>query len=188
MSITVVIIATLLGMFFNCYRGGLIKNRGRLISRLNAKWLRKTVNFLAQGDIVNMTAFAVFIVITHGWGPALFLYAAVMMLRGATPGWGRYIGAACGWETEALEEVHYIDKLIERYKDRPRLWGVLGLSLRCGEWGLFIGAPLLSFWPVLAGLLAGPIAYLVSRSVPRVHTWKAFEAILGGLFWAACVL
>ena len=208
------IMAAIAGAIFNVYRGGVFTNRDKIVARIKPEWLRKIINFLVQGDTVNALAFALFCVITHctyikgmeGGVPvymflpgalALFLAAFVMMMRGATPAWGEYIGAAGGWRPTADKplgkEVHYIDKIIEPLRGRPRLWGMVGLSLRCGEWGLFIGMPLVgfigigAFLPLLAGLTAGPVVFLLSKLLPHKYVWKAFEAVLGMLLWVSCL-
>jgi len=73
------------------------------------------------------------------------------------------------------------------------LWGMVGLSLRCGEWGLFIGVPLIgfiglgAFMPMIAGLAAGPVVFLLSKLLPHKCVWKAFEAVLGIFFWVSCL-
>ncbi len=136
---------------------------------------------------------------------SLFLYESAMMLRGSAPGWGDYIGAIGGWRKglpvpegritkeeyeihKPLQEVDYIDRIIKPLEKHPVLWGLAGLSIRCGEWGLFIGAPLLSFWPVLAGLLAGPLCWAAIKIGPRRYGWMIFEALLGVVFWASVIL
>jgi hypothetical protein len=198
------IIATI-GAFFGMYRGGIFKNRDEVIGRIKPKWLRKAVHFLVNGDNVNATAFAILCGILAGPLAALFGY--IIMFRFATPGWGEYIGAAGGWRptiTVPLKpEVHYIDKIIEPIKtfknddkktlisklfakiNKERLWGVSGLSLRCGEWGFFLGVLFLSFWPMLAGMLSGPVVYVLSKTLPHKFVWKAFEAFLGAAFFVA---
>lgn len=186
-----IVLAALFGGIFNWYRGGPFKNRDDIVSRIMWEPLRRTVYFLVQGDFVNAIAFGAFCVLAlespvHPL--AVFVWAVAMMYRGATPGWGEYIGAAGGWRQNAMKEISYIDKIIDGLKDRPRLWGVAGLSLRCGEWGLFIGAPFMNFWPAAAGLLAGPIVYALSKTISQIKIWRAFEVILGALFWAAMTI
>ena len=208
------ITAALLGALFNRYRGGIFKNRDTIVARIGNKHLRAAVKFLVQGDTVNAIAFATFIVIHHaasyigmveGMPHYTFAYSAfalwcvmiVMMFRGATPPWGEYIGAAGGWRPtleKALQpEVHYIDKIIAPLKDDPVIWGIAGLSLRCGEWGLFIGLPLVGFvgfacfLPMLVGLMAGPLMFFIARSPAKKYAWKVFECAIGALLWAACV-
>ncbi len=146
-----------------------------------------------------------------GGALALFAYAFAMMLRGSAPGWGDYIGAIMGHRKglalipagktiesypqisqeyqlyKPLQEVEYIDRMIEGLKDRPVLWGIAGLSLRLGEWGLFLGAPPLSFWPILAGLAAGPVCWIATK-INRKYAWKIFEAVSMGLFWVSILL
>lgn len=205
------ILALIAGGFFNRYRGGLFKNRDAVVARINPVWLRRAVKFLVQGDTVNALAFGLFCVIAHAssyqgmldGSPvyvflpgafALFAVQAAMMLRGSTPAWGEYIGAAGGWRSAPFDaEVAYISKLIKPLENKPHLWGVAGLSLRCGEWGLFIGAPLVgfiglqAFLPVLAGLAAGPLVYVMGRIVPHKYVWPVFEILLGSLLWVSCI-
>lgn len=199
-----------LGAFFGMYRGGIFKNRDKVIGRIKPEWFRKIVHFLVNGDNVNALAFAILCGILAGPMAAVFGY--IIMFRFATPGWGEYIGAAGGWRptiTEPLRpEVHYIDKIIEPILilkiddkktlisklftkiNKERLWGVSSLSLRCGEWGFFLGVPFLSFYPMLVGLLAGPVVYILSKTIPhkgeyKTLIWKMFEAILGAGFFVA---
>lgn len=175
------------GGFVGKYRGGIFHNRDEIVGRIKNKILHKIVYFMVQGDVVNALFTASLASHVKGWHifPLMFL----MSMRGSTPGWGEYIGAAGGWRptiTKPLEpEVPYIDKIAHSITKNTRLWGVIALSLRCGEWGLFLSAPLLSFWPMLAGLAAGPIVFLLSRIISQKYVWPVFEILLGALFAAA---
>ncbi|MBI1425777.1 MAG: hypothetical protein GC149_20315 [Gammaproteobacteria bacterium] len=205
-------VASITGAIFNRVRGGM---HGPLKAKLlfwaadrfgvGSKAV-KVIDRITDGKVLNAAAFGLFCVIVHaseykgiiGGVPvyvfaagafALFLYQFAMMLRGSAPGWGDYIGAAGGWRTDTpekpLQEVDYIDRMIEPLKDRPVLWGIAGLSIRCGEWGLFIGAPLLTFWPLLAGLLAGPLCWVAVKIGKQRHGWEIFEALLGAALWVS---
>lgn len=203
------IIITALGLFFGKYRGGIFRNRDKIIARIPNKHLRAFVRFVFQGDVVFAGTFATLCIVTHkaalvGYenGLPVYLFAAgalvlwftqfAMSMRGSTPGWGEYIGAASGTRTENLgPEVEYIDQIIDHLKTNPRLWGVTGLSLRCGEWGFFIAAPLAvltgwsAFMLVLVGLMAGPVVFLLSKTPVHKYSWVIFEALLGAGFWLA---
>ncbi len=179
--------------FMGKYRGGMFSNRDKIVKRIKWPWLRKTVYFLVQGDFVNSFAFGLFCAffVEHDYHPAAaFLWCMAIMWRFAAPGWGDYIGAAKGTEISDLSEVSYIDKIIEPLKGSPRLWGMAGLSIRCGEWGMMIGAPFLNPYPMLAGLLAGPIVYGLSKILPHESkfVWPIFEVILGILLWGSFLL
>ncbi|PZQ48898.1 MAG: hypothetical protein DI551_00780 [Micavibrio aeruginosavorus] len=199
------------GALCGWYRGGPLHNRDEIVGRIDPSWLRKTVDFIVQGDFVNAIAFGIFCAfVSDGPAFAVFLWEVAMMYRGATPGWGDYIGAAKGTRLglhalpdgadlnlqtsekfnlyKPLKEVAYIDKIIEKLLPHPRLWGIAGLSIRCGEWGLFIGAPFLNFLVPAAGLLAGPIVYLLSKILPDKYVWPCFEAIISALFWLAIAI
>ena len=202
------VVATL-GLFFGKYRGGIFKNRDKIVARIKNKYARAIVKFAVQGDTVFASTFATLCIVTHkadliGYenGLPVYLFAAgalvlwftqfVMSYRGSTPGWGEYIGAAAGTRTENLgPEVEYIDEIIEPLRSKPRLWGIAGLSLRCGEWGFFIAAPLAvlvgwsAFMLVLVGLMAGPTVFLLSKTPARDYSWIIFEALLGAGFWLA---
>lgn len=187
------IIGALLGGFFGKYRGGIFHNRDEVVARIKPRWLSRTVYFLVQGDTINSVAFGLFCAfyLEHDYAPwALFLWQTAVMWRFAAPGWGDYIGAAKGTQATDLSEVFYIDRIIEPLRDRPRLWGVAGLSIRCGEWGAMIGAPFLNPFPMLAGLLAGPIVYLLSKILPHESrfVWPIFEIVLGMLLWGSLFL
>lgn len=205
------LVSAAIGGVSNRYRGGLFRNRDRLIAKIRPSWLRAAIAFLLRGDTVNAVAFGVFCAIIMassyggfvGGGPvysfealalSVFVVQAIMMYRAGTPGWGDYIGAAGGWRTDNLAEVEYIDQFLEDLRDRPRLWGVAGLSIRCAEWGLLIGAPLVGFigfgalLPALAGATAGPIVWGLSKFLPRGPIWPLFEIIIGALFWGAIYL
>lgn len=204
----------ILGAFSNLYRGGIFGHRkDAWIDSVRPVWLSRLLRRVLDGKIVNAFIYAAFVTVVyaseytgmvdgiprysfHSIAPALFAYSAIVMLRFSAPRWGEYIGAAGGWRPtleKPLEEgVEYIDRLIDGFRHRPRLWGVAGLSIRCGEWGLFLGAPLVAlngfyaFMPLLAGLLAGPLVYVLSHiPVVRDRTWQWFEAILGGLYFTA---
>lgn len=179
--------------FSGKYRGGLFSNRDEIVNRIKTKWLRKVVYFLVQGDFVNSVLFGLFcaFAIEHDYSPlAVFLWEFAIMWRFASPGWGDYIGAAKGTELTGLSEVYYIDKIIEPLAGHPRLWGIAGLSLRCGEWGLFIGAPFLNPWPMVAGLMAGPIVFILSKILPHGSrfVWPLFEVLLSILLWGSFFL
>ncbi len=178
------LLVAIAGAFIGKYRGGIFKNRDAIVGRIKNKVLHKIVYFAIQGDTVNAFFTAVLAAQVKGWH--VFPFMLAMSWRGSTPAWGEYIGAAGGWRptvTEPLKpEVAYIDKIAHSITSNTRLWGVIALSLRCGEWGLFLSAPLLSVWPLLAGLTAGPVVYLLSKAIPRKYVWPVFEAILGALF------
>lgn len=195
-----VLIAACAGALINRYRGGLFEDqRNDLIASVGNKHIRSVLNLLFKGDTVNALAFALFCYLAHAGALsgqyilAFMFIQFVMMYRGATPGWGAYIGAAGGWKKDLLIEVEYIDQFIEGLKDRPRLWGVVGLSIRFAEWGLFIGAPLVAiagvsvFLPVLAGALAGPIVYVLSKVIPQKYVWPVFEYLIGAVLWVSCL-
>lgn len=194
-----ILAAVVLGGFFGCYRGGIFNREAFLAKHIKSIKLQKILNRIFQGDYINAAAFAIFCLYTEAYaytgtwswflhgGLPVVVFAAIMMLRGATPAWGEYIGAAGGWRptpAKPLEaEVDYIDDMVEKFKDRPRLWGVLALSIRCGEWGLFIGAPFLTLWPMVFGMLAGPIVFGLSKTLPHRFVWKTFEFVIGALLW-----
>lgn len=175
------------------YRGGIFSNRDEIVNRIKWAWLRKTVYFLVQGDCVHSVAFGIFCAafVNHSYNPfAVFLWETALMWRYAAPSWGEYIGAAKGTQTTDFTSVPYIDKIIEPLKSRPRLWGVAGLSIRCGEWGAVIGAPFLNPFPMVAGLLAGPIVFILSKIFPHgsKFVWPIFEVLLGMLLWGSFLL
>lgn len=211
------VISALLGAFSNLYRGGVFgESKDNLIKKIKPEWLSKTVDALSDGKLVNSLIFAVFcsyVIASEQIGTSsgvpyyelvagagvVFVCQFLVMLRFSAPGWGEYIGAAGGWRPTDKkpigEEVEYIDRFIKGIKDRPRLWGVAGLSLRCGEWGFFLGAPLIGFigfgalFPLMAGLLAGPVVYGLSFiPVLNKRTWQWFEVILGALFFTSIIL
>lgn len=187
--------AAIIGGLMGKYRGGIFTNRDEIVARIKPRWLSKIVYFLVQGDFVNALAFGLFcaFAVDHSYHPlAVFLYEFILMWRFAAPGWGEYIGAAGGWrptvEKPLQEEVDYIDRIIEPLLDRPRLWGVAGLSLRCGEWGLMIGAPFLNPFPAIVGLLAGPTVYLLSKTLEQRYVWSVFEILLGVGFFTTMLM
>lgn len=205
--------AIILGGFMGKYRGGIFNNRDEIVARIKPHWLSRVIYFLVQGDVVNSVAFGLWcaFAVHHDLNLiAVFLYEFILMFRFAAPGWGDYIGAAGGWRLgeeklpegmtlsnlsgedyqryKPLVEVPYIDKIIEPFIDRPRLWGVVGLSLRCGEWGLMIGAPFLNPFPAIAGLLAGPTVFILSKTLPHRYVWSVFEILLGIGFYATMLI
>jgi len=200
----------LLGAFSCRYRGGIFgKKKDKLFDLIKPVWLRKVLWRLFDGKVVNSVIWALFcsylfasslqdhVYVLLAPAAILFVYQFIVMLRFSAPGWGDYIGAAVGNRTdtpaEPLQEVEYIDELIKGLKNKPVLWGIAGLSLRCGEWGLFLGAPLITyigfgaFYPMFVGLLAGPVIYLLGK-VNKQHAWENFEALLGaGLFVSVAI-
>lgn len=203
----------LLGAFSNRYRGGIFgKAKGEFLKKVFGDGkVFDVVNRLLDGKIVNAVIWALFccyLFTSEFVGDAYFLkvgagimfvYQFIIMLRYSAPSWGEYITAAAGTNTTDFEGASYINDLIESLKDRPILWGIAALSIRCGEWGLMLGAPLISFlgfWafgPMIVGLLAGPIVFVLGKAdakglLPNVKFlhgyWEVFEAILGFGFFA----
>lgn len=207
------LLVALLGAFSNRYRGGIFgKAKGQFLEKaLGDGIVFKVVNRLLDGKIVNAFIWAIYCsylftgelveyqtyALAAGAG-IMFVYSFIIMLRYSAPSWGEYIGAAKGTNTDDFEGADYINDLIEPLKHKPVLWGVAGLSIRCGEWGLMLGAPLitfLGFWafgPMIVGLLAGPTVWLLSKieavgALPKIKyldsVWEWFEAILGIWFF-----
>lgn len=172
-----IVFIALIGALFNRIRGGFL--------------------LPSQGGAVNVVAFGI-LAGALLQSPAAAIAAAVGMLAGQQLGWGRYIGALGGWETQPLTEVKAIDVLIVSLKKKKRLWGFAGLTLRGMLWGFLIFAPLYPFtglWFILPCLLAGSLmgaVYLATISAcfalktknPAGDGWEWGEAAFGAVFWA----
>lgn len=195
--LTLAIVFTL-GAFMNMYRGGL---------------LPKTKLFSGQLDIINALVFGVmvaYLVAGLNFGPELylaFIWSFILMMRWATPAWGPYLGALLyRSRPDGRAGVGYIDKIIEDLLPGSLTrWGIAGTSLRLGEWGLYLGAPFMTFYPMLVGLAAGPLLavfgvlynrYIYKRpivfnekgAVEGHYGWKIFEAVFGGSLWVAVAI
>ena len=149
---------------------------------------------LPAGRYLNAQAFglAVWAASGNSLTGALAMFGMVV---GQAPGWGRYIGALGGWEEEELDEWWPADVLIRDMRDEPKLWGFTGLVLRGFFWGACLGLPLLSWWPVLAGM-AMPFCYAGAFAVcrwlvtsnPDGDGWELGEVLFGALLWGAAGL
>lgn len=183
--------------------GAKYDSKGKLINPFT--WYQWIVNRFLDGDTINAVAFGLSVALVPSavykglidgvphyrfenpdW--VLALFAAIAMFAGAAPGWGKYIGALGGWEKDNLVEWPPIDKLIEKYKDRPKLWGFLGLTLRGFVWGFLIGLALTSFWPMVGGALMGCVYWVGLKLKGREGGWPLSEWLFGGVFWLFCFI
>jgi len=109
------------------------------------------------------------------------------MFVGAAMSWGEWIGALGGWNKTDFSSWEPIDELIEKYTDRPKLWGFIGLTLRGAVWGALIGMALNSVWPLLGGITMG-LCYALGLKVGGPSKgWIISEAIFGAVFLAFIV-
>lgn len=129
---------------------------------------------------------------TSGWSwwairAACGLWAGLLMVAGATPKWGEYIGAMVG-----------------NHPDRSRAWGVGMMTLRGGWWGLCLalaafvpslwltlpGATLSAALCLAAGLSMGVIYFAAILIFDRIrhnrvfNHWTTSEMSHGFLLWA----
>lgn len=159
------ILSFVLGAFSNRVRGGWIF---RQYNRTYNALLFGIVLGLISGDILTGLLFA------------------VAMFTGQSLGWGRYIGALGGWETNRLEEVFFIDALISSFKDKMRLWGFMGLTLRGILWGSCLALPVMSIIPVIGGALMGVCYWIAIKLFDRAG-WEYAEFLFGGVLWVSVV-
>lgn len=108
---------------------------------------------------------------------------------GQSPGWGRYIGASQGNETQLLHEWPTIDWTIKWARPWPKLWGHLGLTLRGLAWGLTLSwfNPH-TLWMGLAFPLSYSVAYFLCKEFethnPPGDAWELGEFFAGAALWS----
>ena len=145
------------------------------------------------GDKVHLSLlFAFVLAITSFDFITAFLVVATTAI-GSSFGWGKYIGALEGRDTTALNEVPFIDKLIIKFKNRPKLWGFIGLSLRgllWTIWYLFLASSLVDIVLIsIAGLSMGICYYISHKFFSKDGSgWEAGEFIFGAIIWCLITL
>jgi len=110
-------------------------------------------------------------------------------------GWGKYIGALTTGEVNPDEvEVYAIDKICERFIDKPRLYGFITLGLRGIIWTFPIGLVINNIWYILSGALM-PVCYsiptlllLKTKHNKDKTAWNIGEWIWGGVMSGLFVL
>lgn len=161
---------------------------GAIFNRVRGGWILSS-----NGGALNALAFGILVGgITGDW--LAILAAALGMFAGQSFGWGRYIGASCGYEKMQLKEVWFIDALIAWLRPEPtgwltrnygdksmwhyqyptlrlRIWGIVGLSLRGLVWTTCLGvsiaywAPASFWWPVVFSGLSMGLVYPIAREI-----------------------
>ena len=176
----------LIGAISNRVRGG---GHGFLRDRLDEdSWLHK----ILDGKILNALAFGItFGMLQASWHFGLL--AAVMMIVGQSLPWGEYIIAIGGWRNREWADVPQIDRVIARFRDDQLKWGLAGLTLRGGIWGLMFVGLFQSFIPLIGGLLMGVSYWAAFRSVQKFtdnqdYAWTAGELFFGAVLWSSCYL
>lgn len=136
----------------------------------------------------------------------LGLLAAVAMFVGQAPGWGRYIGAMGGWETQELKEFFLVDWLIKPIKAKydefkhtymagiaqgyKEAWGAWGLALRGLFWGGLIALAIQDPLPAIAGfsMPAWYAAGFTGAKAAKADNWQGTgweigEWLFGAVLW-----
>jgi hypothetical protein len=187
------------GLFFaiggalNRLRGTKVKDKNKFTRFINNtnKWWFAVVYGVLQGfhDITYIGVDAV----THVPQYTASFSLALALLHASA----MRVAYSFGWDVGPLyydapkENNNLLDGLDpDRFKDKPVLRCVYRLSLRGLLWGWLLALPLHSIFPILAGLLMGPVYWLCTRGTigklarklyKNVDTHGLCEVVFGGL-------
>jgi uncharacterized membrane protein len=148
--------------------------------KLNGLWL--SVPFFT------ITALCIFIVNGLDWK---ILSGTVAMWAGMSFGWGAYVGVLNG-SVKPHPEQKWIDWMIKPLEKHPRLWGVIGVSIRGLVIGLLLSLATLS-WPFIPLSLSMGIVYLIGMNAPFKATrwlnhWTLSEILYGAVLYLGFIL
>lgn len=158
------------------------------------------IGFFDKGDggfIASKWVNAGIFAVVHGFvyqSLVLAFFAFVTMMIGQSFGWGMYVGAV-GGRNGAGDEVPFIDRILMRFKNRPLLWGMFGLTIRGCLWALLLSLslPMGNFVLVMIAGLSMGLCFYTADKVSRlfngkINYWALGEAMFGFVLWGACFL
>lgn len=146
---------------------------------------------VSYGKTINDVAFGVAVWLTTGRLTSGALGVLAMAI-GRAPGWGRYIGAMHGWETEELKEWEPIDWLIKPLRHDMVLWGTVGLCLRGMFWGACLSLATGDAMAIPAGCCMA-LCYMIGHDLARESEnrngtgWEISEYLFGALLWGVAL-